>query len=123
MESIGEELRKFREEKGITLDEAAKRTRIAKRYLEALEEERYQMLPDETYIITFLRSYADFLGMSGSEAIRLYRKEIPSSESDDDALWKDTPPEEEKRPAAGWIVAAVSVIVVCAAVYRLFLRG
>ncbi len=115
MESIGEKLRNLRKEKQLTLDEVASRTRIAKRYLEALEEDRFQMLPDETYIKSFLRSYASFLGMDGSEAIRTYCQEKPDSEAGDDKLWSDEPdvPVTGKSPRLG-ISVAVAVVVIAA---------
>ncbi len=120
MESIGEKLRTLRKGKSLTLDEASSRTRIAKRYLEAIEEDRYQMLPDETYITAFLRSYATYLGMNAADAIRIYRQEKPESEEDDDRLWTDVSEPEPVKKRWPVFVAAAAVIVGGAAIYYYF---
>lgn len=122
MESIGERLRTLRKEKKLTLEDVSTRTRIAKRYLEALEEDRYQMLPDETYITSFLRSYATYLGMDVTEAIRIYRQEKPESNEAEDKLWTDaSEPEPEKK--SRWLaIGAAAAAVVAVAVYYFFIR-
>jgi cytoskeleton protein RodZ len=73
MESIGEELRTFREEKGYSLDQVARDTHITKRFLEALEQESFSSLPGESYVVGFLRSYSDYLGLNAEEMVTLYR--------------------------------------------------
>ncbi len=65
--SPGVRLRAAREAKGLTLDDAAKTTRIAKVYLKALEDDDYAKLPSEAYTRGFLRSYAAFLGLPYGE--------------------------------------------------------
>lgn len=61
--TTGALLRARRQELGLTLDEVADRTRIRRTYLEALEEDRTDLLPGETYRTGFLRIYANLLGM------------------------------------------------------------
>jgi cytoskeletal protein RodZ len=73
MESIGEKIRKVREEKGYSLDQVARDTHITKRFLEALEEENFASLPGESYVVGFLRSYAEYLGLNSEEIVLLYR--------------------------------------------------
>jgi cytoskeleton protein RodZ len=79
-ESVGSFLRKSRESQGLSLDEAARVTRISSMYLSALEEERFDILPSPAYARGFLRAYAGFLGLSGDDVVALYdRKVLPAS--------------------------------------------
>src|SRR5712692_7635203 len=64
MLEIGIGLRQTRESRGLVLAEAEAETRIRGRYLAALEEELFEALP-EGYARTFLRSYANYLGLDG----------------------------------------------------------
>lgn len=74
MESLGNFLKKEREKKGYSLEEAQEETKIQVRYLKALEEEKFEILPGEVFTKGFLRSYADFLGLSSEEIMRKYQE-------------------------------------------------
>ncbi len=86
MESIGEKLRSTREEKGYSIEQVARDTNIAKRFLVALEVEDFDDFPGEPYLIGFLRNYAEYLGIDPDELVTLYRnfriqeKPIPMEE-------------------------------------------
>jgi cytoskeletal protein RodZ len=73
VESIGEKLRNAREAKKLSMKDVAKDSNIPPRYLEALEEEEFDRFPGETYVIGFLRSYADYLKLDSEEIIQLYK--------------------------------------------------
>jgi len=62
---IGNSLREARVRRQIPLGQAEQATKIRGKYLRALEEERFDLLPSETYIKGFLRTYADYLGLDG----------------------------------------------------------
>src|SRR5215471_4849009 len=64
---IGERLRRAREARGLTLDAVAASTHIRERYLEALEEERFEEIPGPAYVKGFLRNYAVHLGLPEDE--------------------------------------------------------
>jgi cytoskeleton protein RodZ len=72
MESIGEKLRLARERNALTLDQVARETHVAKRFLKALEDEDFSVFPGETYAMGFLRSYAEYLGLDPAELIAAY---------------------------------------------------
>jgi cytoskeletal protein RodZ len=61
---------------GIGLDDAARVTRIGKNYLSALEDDRYDILPNPAYTKGFLRVYANFLGLSGDRAVSMYERSV-----------------------------------------------
>jgi len=66
--SVGAWLKVAREERGVTLDEVAKVTRIGKNYLAAIEEGDLGKLPSQAYIKGFIRLYAAHLGLSPEKA-------------------------------------------------------
>lgn len=72
MSELGQMLREAREVKGISLAEAEETTRIRRKYLQALEEENYEILPPAVYVRGFLRSYATYLGLDPEEALAIY---------------------------------------------------
>ena len=72
MESIGEKLRLARERNALTLDQVARETHVAKRFLKALEDEDFSVFPGETYAMGFLRNYAEYLGLETEELIAIY---------------------------------------------------
>lgn len=73
--TLGEKLKKIREDRRISLNEISRVTKIQIRYLECLEQGDYDQLPVDVYVKGFLRSYADFLGVDEKILLRLYEKE------------------------------------------------
>jgi cytoskeleton protein RodZ len=71
-DSLGEFLRRERELRHISLDDVAERTKISRRYLEALEDERYERLPGETFVRGFIRSYAQSVGLDPEDTLLIY---------------------------------------------------
>src|SRR3954451_9091788 len=66
MFEIGGSLREARLKRGLTPADVQKAIRIRDRYLQALEEERWELLPGDAYVKGFLRTYADYLGLDGT---------------------------------------------------------
>jgi Uncharacterized protein conserved in bacteria len=69
---IGDRLRQARLNKNISIDELQKRTKIQKRYLNAIEVGDFQLLPGEYYVRAFLRDYAAAVGENGEELVALF---------------------------------------------------
>jgi cytoskeleton protein RodZ len=72
---IGADLRGARQRRGLAIDDVAKRLRIGVDFLQAMEEGRFEALPGRTYVVGFLRSYAEFLGLDGKAIVERYRDE------------------------------------------------
>jgi transcriptional regulator with XRE-family HTH domain len=70
--ALGEVLRKQRKARGISLVEVSEHTKVGKRYLEALENGEYNLLPGESYIRGFLRAYAKYLELDDEVLLRQY---------------------------------------------------
>jgi cytoskeleton protein RodZ len=66
MFAIGDSLREARTRRGLSPADVHKSIRIRERYLTALEEERWELLPGEAYTKGFLRTYAECLGLDGN---------------------------------------------------------
>jgi cytoskeletal protein RodZ len=76
MAGEGQMLRAAREEKQWSLIDTEETTKIRVRYIQALEEENYGILPGATYVKGYLRTYAKQLGLNSDEIIALYNDSI-----------------------------------------------
>lgn len=80
MSSVGSYLRELRESKGVSLDEIARATRVAPRYLEALEADQHSALPEPPFTRGFIRAYCQVLSEPPDVALARYteRDSIPT---------------------------------------------
>jgi transcriptional regulator with XRE-family HTH domain len=69
---LGETLQRARQARGITVEDAERAIRIPRRYLEALEQENFSLLPAPVYARGFLRSYSGYLGLDPSELMPFF---------------------------------------------------
>jgi helix-turn-helix protein/uncharacterized protein DUF4115 len=72
---IGITLRNARNRRKIGLSEVEEATRIRPRYLQAMENEEWDVLPDGPYARSFIRTYASFLGLDGERLADEYRRD------------------------------------------------
>ena len=72
MQTVGDYLKKEREAKNISLREASRLTKISEFYLDFLEKDDYEKLPQGPYIKGYISSYARLIGGNADEALRLY---------------------------------------------------
>jgi cytoskeletal protein RodZ len=79
---IGNSLREARLRRHIEFADAEHGTKIRGKYLRALEDERFELLPSHTYIKGFLRSYAEFLGLDGQLYVDEYNSRFVVGEED-----------------------------------------
>ncbi len=125
MTGPGEALRKARNADGYTLEDAERETRIAQRYLIALEEEDTAALPAPVYTRGFLRAYARLLGLD-PEAIL---KQFPLANRTDPAsasalIFPEPPPTRLNRRLASIAIGLATVaILTTTAVYGLAATG
>lgn len=122
MFEIGSSLREARERRGLSSQDVQKAIRIRDRYLNALEEERWELLPGEAYVKGFLRTYADYLGLDGNLYVDEYNSRF--ARPDDQVL---VPQQLARRGSSGgggrWrpvlVLAVIVAIVAAVAVWRL----
>lgn len=98
LESFGEELRKHREQRQISLSSISEITRISEKMLESIEAGKFSVVP-QAYIRAFIRAYARAIGLDGEETLRRYdavNQEIRSAAEEWVSRGK-TPPAKAER--------------------------
>jgi len=78
---LGDQLRRARENKGLSLQETEKATGIRKRFLQAMEEGRFDALPGQIQLRGFLRNYANYVGLNGDEMLTLYERQTLAAQT------------------------------------------
>ena len=71
-ESVGPYLKKTREGQGLSLDQVASLTRIQSKFLQALEEEDFQQLPEQVFTRGFVRTYSRAIGLDEEDSLRRF---------------------------------------------------
>jgi cytoskeleton protein RodZ len=79
---IGSSLREARLRQELDFPEVEQATKIRARYLRALEEERFETLPAQTYVKGFLRTYAEYLGLDGQLYVDEYNSRFITGEEE-----------------------------------------
>lgn len=119
---VGTILRQARNRRKVELSEVEAATRIRLRYLRAIEDEEWDVLPGGFYIRGFIRTYASFLGLDGERLVADYRREVerwhrdPTEGAQVQAAGKDPSQRRLRVPAGGLIVIAVIAVAVIAIV-------
>jgi transcriptional regulator with XRE-family HTH domain len=72
MAGIGNYLRQVREQQGYTLEEMNRMTNIHVEYLQALENDQFELLPSPFYAKAFLRTYSKCLGLDAQPLLEMY---------------------------------------------------
>lgn len=77
---IGARLKEARLEKGLSLDSLQETTKIQKRYLIAIEEGNFHILPGKFYARAFIKEYANAVGLDPNELMEEHKEEVPKTE-------------------------------------------
>lgn len=76
MPSFGEELRRAREERGISLRQISDATHIGVRFLQAIESDNYAILPGGIFNRAFVKNYARYIGLDEEQALARYNQQL-----------------------------------------------
>jgi len=82
VETLGDYLKSKREALNISLQEIAQVTRIRRSILEAIEGNRYDLLPPKVFAQGFIKSYASYLGLDENEVIKRYSELVEAPDED-----------------------------------------
>jgi cytoskeleton protein RodZ len=113
--AIGERLREARMRQRVDVSEVERVTKIRAKYLRALENEEFDLLPGPTYVKSFLRTYADYLGLDSRLMVEEYHERHEPREEEEMAqpFAPSPPPRRQERrftgggrPGFGWLVGA-----------------
>ena len=110
MFEIGTSLREARLRQGIELPRVEADTKVRSKYLRALEEERFEVLPAETYVKGFLRTYAEYLGLDGQLYVDEFNSRFARSE---EPLLAPSAPQRtrSRRMESNFVIVALAGIV------------
>ena len=110
MFEIGNSLREARLRQGLEIPRIEAETKIRGKYLRALEEEQFEVLPGDTYVKGFLRTYADYLGLEGQLYLDEYNSRFTTAE--EAPVAQSAAPRRRRRPVeSNFIVIALAGIV------------
>lgn len=88
-------LRAAREQRGLSIADVAKKTRIADRWIIAIEEARLDELPAPVFAIGYIRSYARTVGLDPAEVVEHFRSHAPQR---DNSFWGSLPDRSGATP-------------------------
>ena len=106
MGAVGERLRSERLKRGLGLDRISQETKIPTRYLEAIEQEHFEKLPGQLFLISFVRQYARVLGLDEAELIAQLR-----AQQEPPAPVLAAEPQQRREPPRNWLLFAGSAVV------------
>ncbi|WP_100010899.1 helix-turn-helix domain-containing protein [Lentibacillus sediminis] len=84
---IGARLKEARVAQNLSLDSLQETTKIQKRYLLAIEEGNFQILPGKFYARAFIKEYAAAVGLDPNELLEEYKDEVPKTEEDNEVQY------------------------------------
>ncbi len=121
MAEIGTTLREARMRARIDITEVEARTKIRAKYLRAIENEEWDLLPGPVYVKSFLRTYGDFLGLDSRMLVDEYKRqyERPSDHEMRPASSLRRERERDKRgsPIPPWLIIGVVLVGIVVALY------
>lgn len=120
--SFGENLRRERELRGVSLREIAEATKISVRFLDALEHDRIDVLPGGLFPRAFVRQYARHLGL---DAERLVDEFVHATGAEPERVARHppaphhgTPRPQRSAPPLGWLVVAAVAVAAAAWMWK-----
>src|SRR5215218_10943109 len=120
---IGEVLRSTRSRLGKDIYTVERETKIRRKYLQALENEEWDVLPGPTYTKGFLRTYANYLGLDADALVDEFRRTIersPAAERpylfSEPLLERRRRPVEPRRRSRGYALLVAGIVGVLAVI-------
>jgi len=120
MPAFGENLRREREMRGVSLEEIASFTKISRRFLQAIEQDDFAKLPGGIFARSFIRSYVRYLGLDEERVMAEYQ--LAAQPGDDvDLHWAPASKSVAPRPVARTpLVATLVGIILFTGGYALY---
>lgn len=117
--TIGNQLKKARQDKQVTLSEVYQQTRIHPNVLNALEEDRFDKILNPAYIRSFLKQYATYLSLDAKKILSEYDKLHPAEKLEK----TKSPPPEKKLPLPDIDLAKIakSISIIAASIIAIII--
>ena len=122
MPEIGETLREARMRRRIDMTDVESATKIRAKYLRALESEEWELLPGPTFVKTFLRTYAEYLGLDARLLVEEYKQrfERPAGMDITPLNLRQQPRRRRVAPRLGpGMVVVLGIVALLVALYAL----
>jgi cytoskeleton protein RodZ len=120
-QTLGQLLRQERERRDIPLDRIEEATRIRAAQLRAIEDDRLEALPAEAYARGFVRTYAEYLGLNGDDAVAIFNEQWNRSARRAEPAPPQTPVSVARRAPTGlfslWVGLACLLLAGSAVLY------
>jgi hypothetical protein len=129
MPDIGETLRETRMRRRIDMTEVEAATKIRAKYLRALENEEWDLLPGPTFVKTFLRTYAEYLDLDPRLLVEEYRQRYERPTTQDltpfrgGAGPRGRSRQRPRRSIVPFVVIGLGIVVLLVALYFLGVSG
>jgi cytoskeleton protein RodZ len=116
MPTLGQELKRLREERGINLHQIADATHIGVRFLQAIENDTYDILPGGIFNRAFVRKFAKYVGLDEEQALAMYERQLEEmgGEEAPRASYLRADEFEEKQPGNSWLLSGIMFLLLCA---------
>lgn len=122
MATLGQQLKQSREEKGVSLQEIAESTHISIRFLQAIENDAYDVLPGGVFNRAFVRKFARQVGFDEEQAVNLYQEQWQEQGGEPERGYQLGVEEFEPRdtPGNGLLLSFVALIVLGSLAYAAY---
>ncbi len=124
MASLGQQLKKAREERGLTIQQIADATHIGSRFLQGIESDDYGILPGGVFNRAFVRKFAGQVGFDQEQAAKLYDEqlaEMGGEPAKGSYLGLGDELEAKSSSGNGLLLAFIAVVVLGAILYAAYL--
>jgi cytoskeleton protein RodZ len=123
MATLGQQLKQSREEKNISLKEIAESTHISVRFLQAIENDAYDVLPGGVFNRAFVRKFATQVGFDEEQAVNLYQEQWQEQGGEPERGYQLGVEEFEPRQTTGngLLLSVVALIVLGSLAYAAYL--
>ncbi len=113
--AVGKTLRDARNRRKIDLQQVEESTKIRLRYLRAIENEEWDVLPGDAYVRAFIRTYGSFLGLDGERLAEEHRRDVGATRPAERLPRVDTAPTApRRRRRAPSLPPRLTAVAVCA---------
>ncbi len=122
MATLGQQLKQSRENKGISLHEISESTHIGVRFLQAIENDAYDILPGGVFNRAFVRKFASQVGFDEEQAVSLYEEQLEEQGGEPERRYQLGVEDFEPKPTSGngLLLSFVALIILGALAYAAY---
>jgi cytoskeletal protein RodZ len=122
MPTLGQQLKNLREEKGVTLRDIANSTHIGLNFLQAIENDTYDVLPGGVFNRAFVRKFAKIVGLDEEQAVKLYEEQLEEQGGEPQRNYQYGIEDFDAKPSSGngLLLSFVALLILGALAYAAY---